>query len=64
MSTTQTTLWEYHAPNHLPEAQRRDYRAVVEGDYTIREWADEINRGAGTVGQNVARAKEKLGGRE
>lgn len=62
--TRQTRLKDYEPISRLPAAQKRDYLGCVVGGRTVREWADEIDRKPGTVGQNLSKAKDRLGANE
>ena len=59
----QKRLNDYSPIAELPPAQRRDYLGCVAGGYSIRAWAEEIDREPGTVGHNVSAAKRTLGER-
>lgn len=57
----QTTVYDWDKCQSLPPAQCRDYLACERWGYSQREWAVEIGKSRGTVGENVRKAKEALG---
>jgi len=46
----------------LTEGERRAFEAVDLGDYGVREFARETGRRPGTVGNLLARARDKVEG--
>lgn len=46
----------------LTEAEREAFIAVERGEYGVREYARETSRRPGTVGNLLARARDKVGG--
>ncbi|NLV08716.1 sigma-70 family RNA polymerase sigma factor [Halomicrobium mukohataei] len=46
----------------LTDAERDVYRAIDDGEYGPREYADETDRAPGTVGNLLRRARDKLDG--
>lgn len=45
----------------LSPAQRKAYLACEKGEYGVREFAREIGRSPGTVGNHLRRARDRLG---
>jgi len=61
--TYQSSLFHYEDDlSALTDAEREVYEAVVQDDYGNREYARKTGRSAGTVGNLLERAREKLGG--
>jgi DNA-directed RNA polymerase specialized sigma24 family protein len=67
MSRTQTALTDFEARaapdlGVLTEAEREAYEAVERGECGVREFARRTDRRPGTVGNLLARAREKVDG--
>jgi len=61
--TYQSSLFEYEEDlSDLTEAEREVFEAVEQDGYGNREYARKTGRSAGTVGNLLERAREKLGG--
>lgn len=61
--TYQSSLFEYETDlSPLSDAEREVYEAVEQDGYGNREYARKTGRSAGTIGNLLRRAREKLGG--
>ena len=61
----QQSLFDYERDlSHLTDAEREVYEAVERGEYGVREYARRTDRQPGTVGNLLARAREKVDGGE
>lgn len=61
--TPQATLGEFGTDELAPltEAETDAWTAVEEGEKGVREYARETDRSPGTVGNLLARARQKVG---
>lgn len=62
--TPQASLFEYEQDepdlSTLTDAEREVFQAVDRGQFGVREYARETDRRPGTVGNLLARAREKI----
>jgi len=62
--TPQRSLFDYERDEQdlsaLTDAEREVFESVDRGEFGVREYARETNRRPGTVGNLLARAREKV----
>ncbi|MFC7057843.1 RNA polymerase sigma factor [Halovenus salina] len=61
--TFQSSLFHYEADlSALTDAEREVFQAVEQDGFGVREYARKTGRKPGTVGNLLARARQKVGG--